>query len=745
VKQVLQDRNGKTVVRDVPWPPCPPGFVLVQNAFSIISSGTERARLETSRRSLVGKAMSRPDLVREVIERARREGITATRRAVRSRLHEETAVGYSSSGRVLEVGETVSGFQSGDLVACAGGGYANHAEVVSVPANLCAKVPPGVPLEAAAATTIASIALHGIRLADVRVGERVAVIGCGLVGRVACRILRAAGAETFAIDVDPGRVKHVRADVDHAFALADSTASSILSASGGIGMDAVLVTAASRSNDPLLLAAKIARDRGAIVLVGDVAVEMPRSVLYDKELSFRVSRSYGPGRYDREYEERGLDYPISYVRWTEQRNMQAILDLQARGKLALADLIEVLRVEEAPEAYARLVAGSGQQPRGAIALAYGELAPRPKPHPIHVSASPSQTPKTAPRTPIRVGLIGPGNFARRVLLPAAISAGAVLEVVGGGSGPAAEALAREAGFRRTADGAQAVIEDPAVDAIIIATRHGSHARLTKDALNAGKHVFCEKPLALTQVELEDVLQALAAAPGILAVGFNRRFSPFLRRAAQLLEEESGPTTTLYRISAGTLPPGHWLHDLQEGGGRALGELCHFVDSALFLTGAPITRVFAVAHNTPGVPLQARDNLAVSLSFADGSVASIVYVADGSPKMTKERIEAFSGNCAVVVDDYRNMVLYRDVSSTRHASRVQDKGHAAEIEAFLNGVRAGRPPVSPAAIANVSVATLAVVESLRTASQVVLEPSGEEAISDPDSNQLTPDAFEESSW
>jgi predicted dehydrogenase/threonine dehydrogenase-like Zn-dependent dehydrogenase len=715
MKQVLQDRNGLTVVRDVPPPSCLPGSVLVRNAYSVISSGTERSRVELAQKSLLGKARERPDLVREVIARTRREGIRTTRDAIRRRLADETPVGYSSAGVVLEVGEAVSGFTPGDRVACAGGGHANHAEIVSVPANLCTKVPDGVGLESAALTTIGSIALHAVRLAEVQVADRVAVIGCGLVGQITCRLLLAAGADIFALDVDSTKVETaVRGGAHHGFVVTKDVARQVVAAAGGIGVDEALVTAASRTNDPLLLASAIVRDRSAIVLVGDVPIEFPRAPLYDKEISFRVSRSYGPGRSDAEYEERGLDYPIGFVRWTEKRNMEAVLDLVARGGLRLDDLIEaVVPVEDAVDAYRRLTGPAEERPRGAIVLAYADTAPIEGPLGVEVRLPAAQSARRAAKSPLRIALVGPGRFAGRVLVPALERAGAQLELVCGGSGPSAEAAMRTLGFSRIADSEDAAISDQAIDAVVIATRHASHAALTARALEAGKHVFCEKPLALTLEELEEALAAAAGADGIMAVGFNRRYSPTLRELHGFVNANGHRLVANYRVSAGPISPEHWIHDLSQGGGRALGEVCHFVDSIAFVAGSAIESVNAVGYGLAEAPVQALDNLVVTLSFANGSVGGITYVADGSPRLPKERLEVFSRSRTAVLDDYRNLDLLGGGRHQKRREKTQDKGHLREIEAFIEGAARGEPPVPLPEIANVSLATLAIVESLRT--------------------------------
>ncbi len=716
MKQVLQSRSGNTVVREVAHPPCSAGGVLVRNLYSVISSGTERSTVELTQKSLVGKARARPDLVRQVVDTARREGISQTLGTVQRKLSEEAPIGYSSAGRVIEVGARTAGLEVGDLVACAGGGHANHAEIVAIPRNLCARIPAGVQPRDAAFSTIAAISLHAIRLAGVELGDRVAVIGCGLVGVLAARLLSAAGAHVHAVDIDPDRVSKAAAGRGATgYVVASDTATRIVAGSAGIGMDKVLVTAASSTSDPLLLATEVARDRGAVVLVGAVPIDLPRAPLYGKELSFRVSRSYGPGRYDSEYEERGLDYPIGYVRWTEQRNMACFLDLLASGAVVVDDLVdEVVSVDDAARAYARLTGPAEARPKGALVIEYGEPAAH------EIRASPARDANHRPvrphdRSTIGLGLIGPGNFASKVIVPAFSEAGARLEVVGGGSGPSAEAALRDGGFVRMAASPAAVITDKAVDVVAICTRHATHAELTRQALEAGKHVFCEKPLALTLDELSDVVAAARSSPGLLLVGFNRRFSPFLSEARSFLAAAGTPVTAQYRVSAGKLSPDHWTHDLSQGGGRILGELCHFVDCLTFLVGSPISSIHAAAHRAPDVPVQGADNVLVTLVFENRSVGTITYSAHGAPRVGKERLEAFAGDRTVLLDDYLRLELHaagRRADERKH--KTQDKGHRAEVRFLLDAIRAGGPsPISVDELENVSAATLAVVESLRT--------------------------------
>jgi predicted dehydrogenase/threonine dehydrogenase-like Zn-dependent dehydrogenase len=722
MKQVLQNSSGSTIVRDVPAPVCQPTSVLVRSEFSVISSGTERSRVETSQKSLLSRVIEQPDLALKVADRARREGIRHTHELVRQTLTQESGSGYSSAGTVIELGAATRGLTLGDRVACAGAGYANHAEIVNVPSNLCAKVPNGVPMQSAALTTIASIALHGIRLADVQLGDRVAVVGCGLVGQIACRLLTAAGATVFALDIDPTRVNSaVAAGAQMGVPAADGAADAVRDATEGIGVDQALVTAASRTSDPLLLATGLARDRGTVVLVGDVKIDIPRNALYDKELAFRVSRSYGPGRYDPNYEEKGLDYPIGYVRWTEQRNMECVLDLQAQGKLALGDLIDdVVPIEQAEQAYARLAGLAETRPRGALAFSYGLTDGQRRDWAPALEGHDRAPTRHGDAEAIRIGLIGPGSFATSVLAPALKNSGAVLAVVAGGAGPSAEALTRDAGFERAATSVEALLAEEDIDAVVIATRHDSHASLVQAALNAGKHVFCEKPLALDPDQLQEVLETAERAKRVLMVGFNRRFAPHIRTAREFTSVSTDQLTAIYRVSAGHIDPQHWVHDLQQGGGRLIGEGCHFLDTLSFLADSPIARVHVSGFGALAQPIQSADNIVVSLVFANDSVGAVVYVSSGAAGLPKERLEVFAGSRTVILEDYTDLELYDGTKHTRSRLRHQDKGHSAEIEQFLAGVRRGSDPIALDAIRNIHLSCFAAVDSLRTGLSVEVD-------------------------
>jgi predicted dehydrogenase/NADPH:quinone reductase-like Zn-dependent oxidoreductase len=709
MRQVAQrPRDGGLTVIDAPPPQLRPGWLLVENRCSLISAGTERSKLELASKSLVGKARARPDLARKVVERARSEGVRAAVGAARDRLDALAPIGYSSAGVVLALGEGVEGLAPGDRVACAGGGWANHAEVVAVPRNLVAHVPDGVPLEAAAYTTVGAIALHGFRRAESAVGERVGVVGLGLVGQLAIRIAVAAGCSAFGVDVDEAAVELARRSGavalprDH-----PNLAAAVLEATGGLGLDAVLVCASSESPDPLDLAVALARDRGRIVVVGDVPVEASRALLYEKELELRLSRSYGPGRYDRDYEERGRDLPAAHVRWTEQRNLEAFLGLVAAGRLDPLELTtHRFGVDDAPEAY-RLLSDpdvAGPRPFG-IVLEYTREDTTDTPQPA------VSRPRRGTASGARLGVIGAGSFARGTLLPALQEAGATFVSVATEGGLSSADVARRFDFERAA-APEEVLGDDSLDAIVIATRHSSHAELASAALRAGRQVFVEKPLALDRAQLLEVEEAYGLGSGLLMVGFNRRFAPLSDRLREELHAGGLAPVLTARINAGPLAEDHWLHDPEAGGGRLLGEGCHFVDLLAHLASDTIASVHATARVQPGRPLECSDEVVALFRMASGGVATLVYAGGGDPRLPKERIEAFGGGLSAVLDDFRRLELYRG-GKRRLSKGRQDKGHTAQAEHFVRAVR-GQVEAPPAEGYFASTrATLAVVESLRS--------------------------------
>jgi predicted dehydrogenase/threonine dehydrogenase-like Zn-dependent dehydrogenase len=678
VRQVIHRlSDGRVEVLDVPAPALRPEGVLVDVRASLVSTGTERATLAAGRRSLLGKARSRPDQVRRVVEKARRDGVGAAREAVRFRLREASPLGYSAAGVVLAAGERVRDLAPGDRVACGGAGWANHAEVDFVPGNLAVPVPESVSFDDAAFATVGAIALHAVRQADAAIGARVAVVGLGLIGRLAAQILRAGGCRVAGVDVNENAVAAALAAGDVHDGFPRQELGETLPA-GISGFDAVLVTAATESGDPVRLAGRLARDRGRVVVVGDVDVELPRDEWYGKELELRVSRSYGPGRYDPEYESRGLDYPIGYVRWTERRNMAAFLDLVAAGSLRLDPLVaERVPVEQAPAAFDALVRPGG--PTGAVLIRY-------EPSPAPVAPVPAVRRGPA-RSPLAAGVVGAGSFVASVLAPGLRKAGFTLEAIASAGGLSAASARGRLGFAR-ALALDDLLADDAVGLVAVASRHDSHAELAARALEAGKAVFVEKPPALTEDELELLAATRAASGRPLLVGFNRRHAPLVRALAEVLPA-GAPVQLLLRVSA-PLEEGHWLDDPAVGGGRLLGEGCHFVDLACALAGRPPERVLCTMRAPAGEPLAAARAFTVVLDFADGSSATVVYGADGAVRLPKEYVEAHAGGVSAVLDDFRRLSVVGAGRRRRARRGRRDKGHAAQFAELRRLVEGGEP-------------------------------------------------------
>jgi len=719
MKQIVQDlRSGKTLVIDVPVPAVQPGMALVKTHASLVSAGTERMLVSFAGRGLLGKARARPDQVRLVLEKARREGVLSAARAVRSRLAQPLPLGYASAGVIVEAGAGLGGFRRGDRVACAGGGYALHAEYAVVPQNLLAHLPASVDFECGSFATLGAIALHGFRLAEPQVGERVAVIGLGLLGRLAAGVAEAAGCAVLGIDLSAERVKGARAAglqaVERAHAERQGAA-----LTGGEGFDVVLVCADSASADPVDLAGRLARDRGRVIAIGAVGLELPRRLYYDKELSFRVSRSYGPGRYDPSYEEAGIDYPAGYVRWTEGRNLQAVLTLIDQGQLDVRSLItHRIPIDKAQQAYA-LIAGKSRAAFLGVVLTYPQAATVAVSSRLELRRPAAGTPSA-----VRLGVLGAGNFAASTFLPAIRRSAGVQRVgIASAAGRRAADCARRFGFSYATSQAEQILQDAEINTVAILTRHHLHAEQTAAALRAGKHVWCEKPLALRTEELDDLLPALATAQGMLMVGFNRRFAPLVTRLRDSLGDRGEPMHLAYRVYPGQLPLSHWLHDPAQGGGRILGEACHFVDLMTYLAGSLPVSVYAV-----GLSDDARyrdDNVAITLTFADGSVGTLTYLAAGAPQAGKERLEVSTGGHTAVLEDFRSLSVYGEGRDREWRSRLdQDKGHTQAWTAFAEAIRqAGPPPIPYGELLAVQQACIAAVQSLRSGVPVAIDVPG----------------------
>lgn len=721
MKQIVQSaRSGKLALKEVPEARARAGHLLVRTHASLISAGTERMVVAFARKSLVAKAKARPDLVRKVLDKARRDGIAATLRAVMARLDEPLPLGYSACGEVVALGAGTEGrFRVGQRVAIAGAGLANHAEYNTVPVNLAAPAPDDVNDEEACFGTLGAIALHGVRNMGLQFGDCAAVIGAGLVGQLAVQLLDLAGIRAVAFDYDSDRLalaRYGRAEL--AWNLGDGDpAEAVLDLTGGRGCDGVLIAAAAEGSEPFDLAAAVARDRARISMVGVTGTEFSYRDFMRKELSVVVSRSYGPGRYDADYEARGMKYPDGYVPWTETRNLAEVVRRMSRRsdhRLAVEPLItHRFPFARAEDAYALVT--ERREPHLGVVLMYDRPERREVP---------------ALRVPIAVsggrhaggcvlGVIGAGAFARTVLLPRLKGLGDCrLHTIATLRGLSAEHAGETFGFAYAAADEAAVLENDEINAVLIATPHANHAALTAAALARGKHVLVEKPLALDRDQLNAVIEARNRTDAFFQVGFNRRFAPLAVAARDRLAARPGPKVLLLRVNAGPLAPDSWQNAPEEGHGRLLGEVCHFVDLARFLVGAPIAAVqAAAAEATRGVC----DDVTATLSFADGSLATIAYTAKGDIAFSKELIEAYGGGSVVVIDNFRALTVVADGKEKRTGGgRDQDKGHAGLLRAFVAAVAGGgRAPVAEAELVETSLATIAIGESLRRGAPVAL--------------------------
>ncbi len=725
MKQVLQESStGDIAVLEVPAPKLLPGCVLVRVAASLLSAGTERASNEFASKNLLQKAKARPDLVREVMDKVRRDGVLAALAGIRSRLDRPAALGYSSAGTVIAVAEDVNGIEVGDRVACAGAGYAIHGEIACVPRLLVAKLPEAslLSFEEAAFTTLGAVALHGIRTADVKLGDLVAVIGLGLVGQLTVQLLKAAGCIVIGMDIDPWRARlasELGADVACSFT--ENFQNSCLQFSAGRGVDSVLITAETASSDPVNLAAVVARDRGTIVAVGTVGMDLERKHYYEKELEFRLSRSYGPGRYDTAYEQKGRDYPIGYVRWTETRNMEAFLQIAGERRVDLKSLItHRFPIEHADSAYS-LITGSPAESFLGVVIQYPEF-----PDEARRLELVSRTKRESlPLSDLSVGVLGAGNFAVSTLIPA-IRSDSETKLVGicAANGANAHYVARKFSFQYCATDESEVLNDPEINTIAVCTRHHLHALQVLAAIRAGKHIFCEKPLCLNEQELEDIVEAFQenTQRRVLMVGFNRRFSPITVRMKAFLAEIKEPLVFHYRVNAGPLHADHWINDPAQGGGRILGEVCHFVDLLGFLAGAPPVEVRA--HEPASRTPERRSSVIVSLRFANGSHGTISYLANGDKSYCKERLEAFGGGSVAVLEDFRRLDLVRNGRKRTVRMLLRpDKGHRAEWAAFSQAVRGGTDsPIPFEEIVSSTLATLRISSSLSSGEPVAVDIS-----------------------
>lgn len=710
MKQLLQSlRSGAITVKDVGAPQAAKrAGVIVRVHASVISAGTEKMSVDLARASLIEKAKSRPDDVKKVLAEVKQQGFWATYNRVMNKLDSQKAMGYSCAGEVIAVSPDVDDLRPGDRVACGGQG-ANHAEVVSVLRNLCVKIPDTVSYEDACYTTLGAIAMQGVRQAEPTFGETVAVIGLGLVGQLTCAIARAAGCQVIGIDLDEENVKLAAKHNAH-FAFCrkeDNLVDKIKSLTSGYGVDATIITAATSSNDPIDFSAAISRDKGRIVMVGVTKMDIPRDPFFVKELEFKLSRSYGPGRYDATYEEKGIDYPIGYVRWTERRNMQEFVRLLEAKKVEPKHITtHTLPVTEAKRAY-DMIAGEVKERYLGIVLTYPESEPRRVVVNHEEQAKPTDT---------HIGFIGAGNFAQGFLLPT-LKEKAKLVIVANETGASAEDAKTKFGFARATTNYDEVINSSDVNTIFIATRHNNHGELITKALKAGKHVFCEKPLALTIEEASLVAQAYNGSSKLL-IGFNRRFAPLVVKMKEQFGKPHEPKMIFYRVNAGPIPASNWTQDEEIGGGRIIGEVCHFIDTAAYLTNDSLPKSVTAKHISTGrADSVDRDTISIIVDYEDGSVATILYIANGDKNLPKEEIQVFSGGRTAIMKNFTELEFYRG-SGKPNVTAGQGKGHKEEVEAFLSSIKNGTPsPISFDSMLATTLVTFAIHESQSTGETV----------------------------
>ncbi len=693
MRQVVQNvKNGLLEVREVPPPALLPGGILVRTAASIISPGTEKTVLELGKQSLLGKAKERPDLVRQVISRARTHGIAATVQSVISKLDQALQLGYSAAGVVAQVPAFFNELQIGERDAISGAGYASHAEINFVPRNLAALIPNNLAFEQAAYATISAIAMQGVRLAKPELSEIVAVSGLGLIGLITVQLLKAAGCRVIGIDLNVDKVELARTlGLDEGVILGvDDPHRAIDRFSHGRGADLTLITAATSSNQPIELAGEITRRKGRVVVVGAVGMNVPRDVYYRKELEVKISMSYGPGRYDRSYEEGGLDYPYDYVRWSERRNLESVLDLMSRKLLDVQSLTtHRFPIDKAANAYGMIYGGT--ESYVGVLLEYD--LKRPQENVVTVSASAKQKAKQR----LGIGFVGAGNYASAHLLPhLKSSANVQLIAMASATGLNARQKAERFGFAYSATDVQPLLEDASIDAIFIGTRHSTHAELTIQALNAGKHVFVEKPLAVTAAQLDEIIeayqQASAQRPTGLMVGLNRRFAPMTMKLKEIFGAGE-PLQMIYRVNSGNIPTSTWLHEEEQGGGMLIGEMCHFVDLMQFICGRRPTKVYAQSLRVANEKISDGDNLSILISFEGGSVGTLCYNTVGSSSFPKERLEVYGGGLVGVIDDFRALEIVKNGKPTVVKSGNQDKGQAREVAETVRAFHAnGTAPI-----------------------------------------------------
>jgi len=702
MKQILQSlKTGEVELAEIPVPSVKSGHLLIKSIRSLISLGTEKMLLNFGKAGWIDKARQQPDKVKQVLQKMRTDGVQSTVNAVFKKLDQPLPLGYSNAGTVIEVGSGVSGFKVGDRVVS--NGY--HAEIVCIPQHLCAKIPDNVDYTTASFTVVSAIALQGIRLVNPTLGERVAVMGLGLIGLLASQILKANGCNVIGFDFDTKKVELARSYGVEAFCINDTIdpVEQALNFSDNIGVDAVLITAATTSNDPAHQAPQMCRKRGRVVLVGVIGLDLSRDDFYKKEISFQVSCSYGPGRYETNYENKGLDYPIGFVRWTEQRNFNAILQLMNDKKIVVDELVsKVIELEKAEDAY-NLVS-DGKDLLGLV-LSYDSKVDLDKKS-ITINQS-----NIIAEEPV-VAVIGAGNFASGTLIPALKKAGANLKIIASSTGVSGTHIGKKHGFSISTTDTTRIFNDPEVNTVVITTQHNSHAKFVISALKAGKNVFVEKPLCMSSSELENIKKEYLAANAkksvILMVGFNRRFAPLTIKCKDLLESINTPISMIMTVNAGHIPSDHWTQDLAAGGGRIIGEACHFIDFLRFIANSPIKQISSVSMKTDAE--NPPDTTSINILFSNGSIGTVHYFANGSKDFPKERLEIFAGKRIIQLDNFKNLNTFGIKGTKKQSLWAQDKGHQEGVTRFLEAIRNGsKCPISTEEIFEITNMTFRVAD------------------------------------
>lgn len=708
MKQVIQNfKTGELYVDEVPLPSISEGMVLVENKFSLISAGTERGTVKVGKASLIGKAKQRPDLVAQVLQNIKKEGLKATLDKVKTKLDSLKALGYSTSGVVMASLDKNSIFQVGDRVACAGQDFASHSEVVSIPQNLVARIPDNVSFEDASYTTLGAIALQGVRQSEPQLGDNVCVIGLGLLGQITCQLLKANGCNVFGIDLSPRLVELAKElSADAALLRSDSNLlATIDTFTNGHGFDSVIITAAAPSNDPIELSAEITRKKGKVIVVGAVKMDIPRDPhFYRKELDLRMSCSYGPGRYDVNYEENGHDYPYAYVRWTEQRNMEAFLKLISNKSINLKPLTtHIFDIIDAEKAY-DIVLGKVEEPCIGILLKYPEANENKRVSKFQIGNTKAEQ--------INVGFIGAGSFAQSYLIPNVKSWGGSLDTVVTTKGITSKNVAQKFGFNTTSSNSDDIITSSAINTLFIATPHNSHASYAIDGLKSNKNVFVEKPLAMNIDELQAVEEAYRDSKSLLMVGFNRRFAEVSKQIKSAFDTLTEPIFVNIRVNAGFIPKDHWTQNPEIGGGRIIGEMCHFIDLMQYFTDSEPVKVYAESIYTANDNLTPEDNIAIVVKFKNGSIGNLSYLANGDKSVAKELIEVFGGGKTGRIHDFRLGELHEGNSVKKLKSA--SKGHKQEVYEFLDAIKKGsEAPISFESIKLTTLTTFKIIDSLNT--------------------------------